>query len=297
MSIKNYEKIESSDICVGLCFFRPVDNYKNIIENIKIVLEDLDKSCVPFFVIELLYKNQTSIIPNSKIVYSNSVIFSKENLWNILEKQIPEKYSKIIFMDADVRFTNCKWIDLVSQKLNQNQVMQPMEYSYRQNKKSNLYFIDSEKLKPSCAKAIVIGDSLSNFKNYHPGYSICINRNFYHSIGGIFEDCITGAGDSLFWSCFFEKEDYKFIKETNNKDKFLEYRKKLRSFIDKDCVGYLENNILFHMYHGSEENRRYNQRKKYLPENYKIFKNEYGVLEIESEKDFLNYFVDRKEDD
>lgn len=305
--IFDYEKPNKNDICVAMCFFRPINYYKNIVRNLHIVLEDLKKASIPFYIIELLYKNQESCICNpTKIVRSNSVVFSKENLWNIIEKEIPEKYSKIIFLDTDIRFNNENWVDLASECLDEHKLIQPMEFIYREqsnfNIKSNLYFIKQSDLRQSSAKAINKKEKLENFRYYYPGFSICIDRNFYHEIGGITEHSVTGTGDCIFWSCFFkDEENYidNFYKYSTNQEGFIEYYKNIKNIINnkENIVGYVKNTIAVHLYHGPENKRIYNSLSKYMPDNYKLFKNDYGVIEIQGNKDLTDYWINRNEDE
>lgn len=300
-SVKPYLNCEYEDICVAFCFFKPVDYIKPV-QNLKIFLDDLNLSHIPYFSIELLYNNQLSIIPNASLtVKSDTVVFSKENLWNLIEKYIPDKYSKIIFLDADIRFTNPNWINLSREVMNNYDLIQPMEYCYRSiENKSSFYNIDNDNIRSSIAKGIFYKENI-NLGYHYPGFSIGIDRNFYHKIGGFFDKGFNGCGDSLFWGCFGLYNQYiEQISQTFTE--YQSYKENIKNtIIDNNCVSYVSNNIALHLKHGLDKNRKYSERHIYLPTNYKTFYNNDGVLEIISfdkdKKDLIQYWIDRKEDE
>lgn len=302
IKISKYQNTDSTNSCLAFCFFRPV-SYQKPLENLFIFLNDLKKTNIPVFSIELLYGRQQSIVPNvTKIVRSNTVVFSKENLWNLLEKYIPEQYSKIIFVDADIRFTNPNWFNLASDVLQSYNVIQPMEYCYRSVHGSATYYNLSDRIRPSIAKGLHLEETIDIGLHY-PGFSIGIDRNFFNKINGIFDLGFNGCGDTLFWGAF-DPQGQKYLSDIASK--FIEYENYKKNvyrhtYNRKDIVSYVQNNMALHLYHGSDINRNYRKRNQYLPENYKTFYNNDGVLEIESfdnaKKDLYQYWIDRKEDE
>jgi len=303
-----YSNIESKDICVAMCYFNPL-NYKNTLANIKIILDEFKKTNIPVFLIELIYPGQKQSLKEANLVLkADTVFFVKENLWNILEKFIPEKYSKIIFMDNDILCSDPIWIDKISDKLNTKKLIHGSEFLYRDIYRKNLYenIVPNENTKESVVKGLKIEGKLDFTKN-HPGLNICIDRNFYHKIGGFFEESPGTAGDTLFWNCFStEKEPYclgvfcaprfKQIKE-----KYLFYRKNMLKLISLDEIDYLENNWCLHLYHGNSNNRKYGTQDKFIPGPFKLYKNKHGVIEINiihpHSKDMKQYLESRYEDD
>lgn len=298
-TVNPYNIPKNNDTCIAICFFRPIE-YSKPVENLFIFLNDLSVSQIPVYSIELLYHNQKSTIPNpTKTVASNSVIFSKENLWNIVERHIPDQYTKIIFLDTDVRFTNPDWFNLCSETLNQYKVIQPIDYCYRDvYGLSNNYQINEQILRPSIAKGIAEKETI-NISYHYPGFGIGIDRNFFHSIGGICDYGLNGYGDSLFWGCF-DKFSSKYITIASKKfPQYTQYQSVISNIIEQknNIVSFIPDNIALHLYHGSQKNRRYASRDNYIPNSYNLFYNQDGVLEIESDHDLIQYWVDRKEDD
>ena len=302
-----YDYPNNNNTCIAMCFFSPV-GYKKPIKNIFTILDEFKKSSIPVFVIELLYPNQVSIIPNSIVVKGQSILFSKENLWNILEKRIPDQYSKIIFMDSDVLYSKPSWFNESSDLLENNDVIQCMEWSHK-----DITTIDEEieinhdptVHRESFAKAIKSQVEI-DLRLHHMGFCAGIRRDFFHKINGFFEYATTGYGDTLFWSCltkdFWPRRQYCSEFFADIYIKYVEYRKHLSEhYIYPNRVDYVSDCLAMHLYHGSVANRRYTDRQHYIPAKYEFYYNDQGVLEIksydETKKDLIQYWIDRKEDE
>jgi hypothetical protein len=301
VEFKKYIPPKQSDTCVAFCFFRPIE-YSKPVANLRLFVKDLESSEIPYFFIEMLYDGQAPVMPNpTKIVRSKSVLFSKENLWNILEKHIPESYSKIIFLDCDVRFSNPDWFNICSKTLDRHPVIQPMDYTYRDIHGDHSYYeidvSDNKMFKPTISKGIVEGDKIRSVIHY-PGLGLGVSRSYFRTIGGMYELGLNGPGDSLFWSCFCDL-DSRVLDKLKDFGPYVKYK----SGVLNAAAGYSQpvscvmDNIAMHMYHGSIENRKYGNREIYMPEQYDLFHNEDGVLEIKSDRDLIQYWIDRKEDD
>lgn len=302
-NLKSYNKPTMSDTCVGLCYFNPI-GYKNLTENLNIIIDTYKKSNIPYFIIELVYPHQQPQIPDAtKTVYANTVLFSKENLWNILEKSIPDQYSKILFIDADVKFTNPDWFNLSSEKLNQCDIIQPMDVVFRDLKDKYQDYIEIDV--DSCSYTVthmIETTGKANAAQHHPGYAIGINREIYHKIHGIFEYGIYGHGDSLFWmavSNFHSDNTQDFLCYRKNIAKmFYNYKINILNLNYDLKVGSVYDNMSIHLFHGSLKNRAYKDRTKYVKENRdldKFYYNNDGVLEM-NDNSVYEYLLSRKED-
>lgn len=303
-----YKNIDSKDICIAMCYYNPL-NYKNSLNNIKCVLNEFKKTNIPVFLIELIYSNQKPSLPYSNItVKAKTVFFVKENLWNILEKYIPDQYSKIIFMDGDVLCSDPNWVDKVSSKLDSKKIVHASEILYRDIYRNNIHenVSNNDNTKESVIKGLKTEGRLDFTKN-HPGLNICINRNEYHRIGGFFEEAPGTTGDTLFWNCF-SNEDKPYClgffcapRFKDTREKYLLYQQNVIKSISLHEIDYLENNWCLHLYHGNINNRKYGYQDKFIPGPYNLYKNEYGVIEINIQhptiKDLKQYLESRSEDD
>lgn len=308
-SYKGYSSLEHNNICVAMALFNPV-GYKNIVKNLHIVCEELAKSKTPFYIIELLYPNQSATIHDSFIVKAQTHFFVKENLWNLLEQRIPDKYEKIIFLDGDVLCSDPNWINRVAEKLDTKKVIHASEYLYRDIYANNIYqevTLDPINSKPSVVRAIKRKIQFNPLK-FHPGLNVCIDRNFFHKIDGFFEQTPITIGDSIFWISFMPNFRYycgTFFSAPNMKEQremYYLYKKKILSSCNPDeDIDYLEDNNCLHLYHGSMNNRNYGKQYTFIPGPFRLYKNNDGVLEIDIKhpfiKDMKKYFEERKEDD
>jgi hypothetical protein len=302
-----YNKPKFDTICVGMCYFSPA-GYKKPLTNLNIIIEQFQKYNIPYYIIELLYPDQKQVIPDSFVVKASSILFSKENLWNILEKKIPDKYDKIIFMDSDVLFNDPDWFNKSYELLQHNDLIQPMEVSYKDI--HHIYDqieIDFNNLKPpktkiSIAKAL-INNNYIDLTYHHTGFGLGIDRNFFHKIKGFFEYCITGTGDLAFWASFLPNYQIDSPHLHNNVlNKYLNYKNNIyQYYIYPKRISYVEQCVALHLYHGQRNNRQYNTRHKYLPISCDYYHNEYGVLEltniISNNHCLIDYWITRKEDE
>lgn len=314
-SYKGYANTDYNNICVAMCMFNPI-GYKNILKNIQTVIGEFKKTNIPFYIIELLYPSQQKSVPEANVVVRGlTAFFSKENLWNVLEKHIPNKYEKIVFLDNDILFTDHNWINKIAQKLTWYKAVHVSEYLYRDIHCDHIYDpicnnIDDLNQTTSMKQSIVKG--IKHYTNldpslFHPGAHVAIDRNFFHQIGGFFDRCPVTIGDVLFWSSFipdFKRYAAGFLVSPNFKkerDEYFAHKKQILNLCDpsKD-IDYLENNISLHLYHGSPKYRHYNAQDRFIPGPYKLWYNKDGVLEIEIThpiiKDMRSYFLARNED-
>jgi hypothetical protein len=303
-----YNEPKNNDTCIVVCFFSPV-NFQKPINNINCVLNQLDNSKINYTLVELLYPGQTQRLKNSIVVKSNTIIFSKENLWNIGEKYTRDKFSKLIFLDSDILFDIPDWIDISSNMLDNNDIIQCMEYAYKgielsdiDGRQIDVDISDRNITKEPVAKAIKLKQNIVLGRD-QPGFAIGIKRDFFHKIGGFFEYGITGCSDVLFWLSMIDFHTYEVLRYIESveaaKIKYLEYKHNMRKYFDQNRVDYIEDCVGLHLQHGKECNRFYQNRNIYLPENISFYHNNDGVLEINSNdnKDLRQYWIDRKEDE
>jgi hypothetical protein len=299
----NYNFESQKKICVVMSFFNPA-NYNSNIFNANTVLKNLLDSNIPVFLTELLYNNQQSeLIYKTNTVYADSVIFSKENLWNITEVTVPKEYNKIIFMDSDINYSDSDWLIKSYDLLDTYSVIQPMENCVGYLPNMSLIDINNYNTKKSVAYSI----QNKKYKNlsyhqfnqrYHPGYCIGIKRHTFKQMGGFFEHAIIGGGDRCFWESFVDLPQIDYYKSRIDiKNKYAIYKKNISSIINETDVSYIENNTALHMYHGDRKDRQYDSRTSYISNNSdNFYYNKYGVLEVINEPNIMNYFKSRNED-
>ena len=122
-----YNKPKRDDICVAFAFFNPC-GYVRPLQNLVFFENKLRIANIPYYSAEMIVGDQSPMISNPTCVYkSKSYLFYKEELFNRLETFIPEKYTKIIFLDADIIFNCVDWVDKISDSLDINDIIQVFE--------------------------------------------------------------------------------------------------------------------------------------------------------------------------
>jgi hypothetical protein len=258
---------------------------------------------VNLYIVEMIYKNQRFLVTDKKNknhlqLETETAIWHKENMVNLGVKYLlPKNYKAFAWVDADIEFENSSWAMDTLKILNGcKDVVQLFSHAIdMSNKNTNLNMFNS------------FGYSFSKNKKYtqtgidywHPGYAWAITRKAYVKLGGIYDKGILGSGDNIMVYCLLghgldainakSTDGYKSsVIQFQNKAKYLRF-------------GYVPG-IIRHHYHGTKENRKYNDRWKLLVEyNYTPDMVEGDVLSFrEVPQEFRNkikqYFEDRQED-
>jgi hypothetical protein len=132
----SYDTPTCSDLAICFAFFNYTGSSR-LIMNYLYVIEKLKVAKIPYFTIELVIEGTNPCISDALHVYGKSYLFQKENLCRILETKVPSKYTKLLFLDADVIFDSPGWYDQLSDILNQHEVchcfetLQTLDITYK----------------------------------------------------------------------------------------------------------------------------------------------------------------------
>ena len=281
----------SKDMAIGLVIFNPAKT-KRMIMNYLYVVNEMRSQGIPVFTLELCFGNAEPEILDSIVVRGNSYMFHKERLCRILEEEIPKSYRKIAFLDADILFERGDWYSETSKLLNTHDVVQPFE---------DCTWLDLTYTNSILKRKTVLHmpGQVWDWK-FHPGFAWAFRRDWYRKVG-FYDYAVTGSGDTLSSAAWLGKvfpANFPSLPESLQPSD-SEFRRKPRPRIT-----YLKGNI-FHLYHGSRENRKYVERHSMLNTRYDIRKltriNRDGVFEWMEphlwNSKMLDYFVKRNDDD
>ena len=288
--IKKYNTPTIKDTVVCLVSFNAGNFIRPLMNNLY-VINLLEKGNIPYYIIELSYPGQEPAFPvreNIIHVSSNSYMFHKENLFNLLVSKLPAQYTKVVCMDGDVVLNNPDWINEVSNKLNTCDIVMPYHDAYQVG-------FDYNKTE---ASGLVMLDRRSKYEEgmYKAGYVIAFNRRFFDQIG-LYEYAIFGGGDRITLCQFVGRP---IMVNTFNSTKKQDYIAKIKDLNLK--FEWLDNDI-YHLPHGNGKDRQYLERH-FLLSNLNIdtdlVKNSDGVLEFTNPEKYnqitYDYFKNRKED-
>lgn len=296
-TIKNYLlKImgicQSKDLAICLIIFNPAKS-KKLISNYFTMVKKLEPFNLPIFTLELIFNDREPEIPGAYHVYGHSYMFHKENLCRLLEQQVPEKYKKIAFMDADLFYDDIKWYYQTSKLLDTYDVVQMFENAHWMNSKNTQKTLTRKSV-------LFMKEEIFNF-NYHPGFAWAFRREYYNDVG-YFDWAVSGSGDTLSSAKWLNKTlplNFRSLPRPLHTE-YINYFSK-----PNPKITYLKDVDVYHLYHGSRTNRQYSQRHEMLFINQDIkelvFVNNQGVYEWTHRSRwnelFLDYFINRKDDE
>lgn len=247
---------------------------------------------LPVFTIELVYEGRTPEIPDAIHVTSDSFMFHKENLYRILERRIPKRFKKLAFIDCDVLFKDPSWYQETSELLNDHDVVQPFEMAHWMD-------ITYKKVTLS-RKSVLLNPKKTWDYTYHPGFAWCMRRKWYKQVG-FFDYAVSGSGDTLSAMAWLRQE---VPRSFHSLPAALRRAHAEFAAHPPPRITYLKGSHLFHLYHGSRNNRQYVDRHKVLNGSQDISeltdRTPEGVLEWMDPKTwnpvFLSYFTSRDDD-
>lgn len=282
----------SKDMALCFVFFNPA-NSKRMIMNYLYVSNVYKNAGLPVYTIELTFPGQEHVIPDAVHVRSKSFMFHKERLCRMLEREIPRKYTKLVFLDADILFDQSSWYKTVSKLLDTHDVVQPFEFAHWMDLSYTTTTLTRE-------TAVKMKNPKWDF-TYHPGFAWAFRRSWYRDVG-FFDWAVTGSGDTLSVAAWMGKEFPEKFKSLP-----LAMKKEYEQFLKrpKPTIGYAEGIHVRHLYHGSRKNRQYAERHAMMdvprPIRSLIKYNWCGAYEWTDTNVwnpvFLDYFTQRQDDD
>lgn len=271
-------------------------------------MEEFDN--VNLYIVELIYNkyNQgfsitSSKNPNHLQIKTDVPLWHKESMCNQGVKYLlPKDWKAFAWIDMDIEFDNLSWVDDTLKILNgYKDVVQLFSHCLDMDNNENTMQVFH-----SFGYQYDTGKKYCNtgVNYWHPGYAYAMTRKAYEKIGGLYEESILGSGDHNMALGFLGNKDSINMNTTDG------YKKSVENFVKKAQnlrLGYVPG-IIRHYFHGTKENRKYNERwqilvkHKYDPSIH-ITRDKLGIIIPTKEcpkgllDDILQYFKERKEDD
>lgn len=306
------------DMAVLIAYFNPI-GYVRTTMNVLYVINKLRRDGYPLFVAEVsLQGKDYTLAPEQRqlSVKTDSVLFYKENIFNMLERTIPSRYQKVVFMDCDVEFTSPNWYQFTSVLLETNDVVQPFHVAHWMN--VNYSVVIRERFSYLNVSSHLTEEDRLNLKTAppsHEGFAWAFRRPLFQAMGGMPEFAVLTGGDTIVALA---------VSPISTRTRFflhqLPYlRASVRAYNEKvqaafDTLGVVPGKrtvsstpgIIRHLFHGSRSRRRYD-----LFEIHKMFINMGFTLNATYEdvnglyryhdplrwnKIFFDYFASRLED-
>jgi hypothetical protein len=250
-------------------------------------VEKLKLANIPTYTIELVYSEPE--IKDAYHVRGQSMMFHKERLCSLLEKRIPWWFSKILFMDADIVFSNPNWYTELSNALDSHQVVHPF---------STACWLDAtyKEVLDERLSVVFMDRTLIYNPTYHPGFAWAFQRKWFRKTG-FYEHGITGSGDTLSAAAWLGVLFAPTYLKKALVQSYTKYRANAHPSIT--CIS----GSVYHLWHGTRVNRKYVERHGILDsiKNVEdiVVKNSCGVFEIADtavNEKLKRYFIEREDD-
>jgi hypothetical protein len=287
-----YDMPRQKDMAVCFVYFN-ASNSKRILMNFLYVQNMMQLAQIPTFTMEV-YSNKPAIYKSFRIK-SDSVLFHKERLFYLLEKQVPAKYTKLLFLDADIVFDNPNWYDDLSKALDTYDIVHPYEKAIWLDLTYTKKINECETVVKYFSEHCTIGYGC------HVGFAWAFKRQCYNQYG-FFQHCIVGSGDSLSCMAWFEQDSSLLAYQVRSKYEVPAYIEFCKSITYSPKISYIGGNV-YHLYHGTLSGRKYVDRHsifKDVEDVRTILKeDESGLFEITDPKiaqKVKDYFKSRNDD-
>jgi len=290
---KPHKTPRRDDIAVITCFFNPA-GFRSLRRNYDAFKAHLDACGVPCYTAELAYDDEPHTIPGAHHVNARSRMFHKENLLNLALQIVPDKYSKIAWVDCDFIFNRSDWATLTSELLDDYPAVQCCQNVTDLNQ-------DGTEMRTRATTAHKGGDACNR-----PGGAWAIRREILEAAGGLFDKCAVGSGDMVHTHAGFLgnfAHPFFWNYSTGIRAQAKQWARGVYGAVQGRITATPANAI--HLFHGTFHNKQYQSRDRLMPDidpDTWMTYNDDGVLEWthhadpEIVKGIESYFRGRNED-
>lgn len=284
-----YTTPDRRDMVVLLAFFNPANSIR-IIQNLYTVKQFLELANIPVYIGEVAYDTKPFVLQASPTVYqyrTSSIMFYKENIMAQLLRHLPETYTKVVLLDADILFVDTDWYRKVSEALDVYDVVQPYRTALQLDISFNVLGI-----KHSILSSINV--------NPHEGYAWAFQRSWLTK-NPLFEYALIGGGDTVVYNSLSQ---YQNVSNIYSHDVYTTSKcVPSTSYVDIEIV---------HLPHGILQNRQYVSRYNNIISIMKklsimrlsdaVYRTPDGIFEWKHEyrsyinNELYNYFAARNDD-
>lgn len=268
-SMKEAAATPRRDLWAITSYFNPM-RYQRKITNFRVFREHLQ---VPLAAVELTNGAEFELQPGDADVLlqlrGGAVMWQKERLLNEALRALPNECDKVAWLDCDVIFGSLDWAERAASLLDRFKLVQPFSHMYRTPKewqpgdgkplRSELCSSPPFLMASGMSKATCLGSRSDEIKSA-PGCAWVARRETLQE-HQLYDACIIGGGDSAVLRAthgYFE--DAARLQHMNSRQK-QHYGVWAKRFYDDvgGLVTFLPGD-LFHLWHGSPQNRRYGER-------------------------------------
>jgi hypothetical protein len=197
--------VPAPDVAVVACYFNS-HNYASKRRGFELFRGSMERSRVPLFIGECAFGDERfELAPDGSVFQFRTpdLMWQKERLLNLTIERVPDRYTKIAWVDADVLFTNPRWIAEASERLDDVPVVQPFSHAVRLRPGETSYFGGGERSRGFCFTRSAL-PGLSRLKYHlhgHTGFAWAADRGLLSDLG-LYDGAVAGTGDHLMAHAF-----------------------------------------------------------------------------------------------
>lgn len=214
-----------------------------------------DSLNAPLHTIELLFGDREPDIQDAHHVRSNTVLWHKEALLNILIDRLPQDVDAIAWVDADILFQNPRWVQDTCDELGRRNVVSLFTRAWHKFPDGTL-----QPHKQSTGRLFSQANRYwSNFTVSHPGFALAARADWLrrHKLSDIH---VIGGGDTFMVSAFAGVSTSRMVGNQNRMNPMyraahLQWQTTVNADVQR-AFGYVPGDI-HHLWHGNKQDRRY----------------------------------------
>jgi len=204
-------------------------------------------------------------IPAGKTAYrvkldAAAAMFHKEALLNVAVSMLPDRYTRVIWIDSDVILLAEDYADRLASALDIHQVVQGF---------SELRYLGPTNQTQTGWRSGVgyrneqLGTRDANPAQAYPGLAWATDRELFEHVGGLYDRCITGGGDVAWSAAVYGRTDMAYLRHWSDAlaCDVESYIRRVSKHVAS--VGHVESRGV-HLYHGNLKNRQYVERNRAL---------------------------------
>lgn len=232
--------------------------YRRPVANLLRFLREMDRCGIPVYGMEL-YRSGTEPLMARNCrwlcleVGDDQILWQKEPMLNRIAREVPGHIGCIAAVDADIYFSNPRWVDLSLRALETTPAIQPFSEAVWGNERGRA------EMTRTCAAR----HGLTNEWNTHPGFAWAFRREFFDTVG-FYPWSVTGSGDTVTATGLLGIERFgstdKAIGGINLANGIAdEWIAQARDFMDRRTAGWIPGQV-WHEWHGTRGDRQYVHR-------------------------------------
>jgi hypothetical protein len=303
-----------TDLGIVTSYFNPC-GFRTRAENFARFVEPIRAAGIPLVIVEACFDGQGPTLDpshSSLKVAARDLMWQKERLLDLGSAWLPGHCTKVAWLDADVLFEDDDWAVATSERLETAVVVQPFAEAVRLSRGAVLP-AEGDDVFESFGAVYVNRPEVIKLGRYewhgHTGFAWAAHRDVV-ARHGLYDACIAGSADHVMAHAFTgDWESPCVTRNLGRGGRHLAHFRRWCRRVDEEVQARLSftPGRLFHLWHGTMENRRYSERNRELqalafdPET-DIRISSTGCWEWASEKPDLHawsrrYFAERREDD